>query len=130
MYRSPFKERRRTLRIFRRKLASTKKWIYFVLIDMITIYKYSYKGVFIMIWISLIVLAYFIILVPIQYNYIKILKEKQKKMNVSQNELYDNMSYEESQIHYHYQSNVFTIPASLVASILYKVKHANIICTL
>ncbi|WP_372515569.1 DUF3949 domain-containing protein [Bacillus pacificus] len=53
-----------------------------------------------MIWISLIVLAYFIILVPIQYNYIKILKEKQKKMNVSQNELYDNMSYEESQIHY------------------------------
>ncbi|EJQ56335.1 hypothetical protein A6279_27520 [Bacillus wiedmannii] len=74
-----------------------------------------------MIWISLIVLAYFIILVPIQYNYIKILKTKQ---NVSQNELYDNMSYEESQIHYHYQSNVFTIPASLVASIIYKVKHA------
>ena len=36
-----------------------------------------------MIWISLIVLAYFIILVPIQYNYIKILKEKQKKMNVT-----------------------------------------------
>ncbi|MED3035223.1 hypothetical protein CBR56_21135 [Bacillus thuringiensis] len=76
-----------------------------------------------MIWISLIV-AYFIILVPIQYNYIEILKEKRKKMNVSQNELYDNMSYEESQIHYHYQSNVFTIPASLVASIIYKVKHA------
>ncbi|MEH7025238.1 DUF3949 domain-containing protein [Bacillus wiedmannii] len=74
-----------------------------------------------MIWISLIILAYFIILVPIQYNYIKILKTKQ---NVSQNELYDNMSYEESQIHYHYQSNVFTIPASLVASIIYKVKHA------
>ncbi|WP_412839438.1 DUF3949 domain-containing protein [Bacillus paranthracis] len=79
-----------------------------------------------MIWISLIVLAYFIILVPIQYNYIKILKEKQKKMNMSQNELYDNMSYEESQIHYHYhyQSNVFTIPASLVASIIYRMKHA------
>ncbi|RWS43271.1 DUF3949 domain-containing protein [Bacillus mycoides] len=31
------------------------------------------------------------------------------------------MSYEESQIHY--QSNVFTILASLVASIFYKVKH-------
>ncbi|ARJ24257.1 DUF3949 domain-containing protein [Bacillus mycoides] len=77
-----------------------------------------------MIWISLIVLAYFIILVPIQYNYIKMLKEKQKKMNVSQNELYDKMSYEESQIHYHYQSNVFTIPASLIASIVYKVKHS------
>lgn len=45
-------------------------------------------------------------------------------MNMSQNELYDNMSYEESQVHYHYQSNVFTIPASLVASIIYKVKHA------
>ncbi len=52
------------------------------------------------------------------------LKEKQKKLSVSQNELYDNMSYEESQVHYHYQSNVFTIPASLVASIIYKVKHA------
>ncbi|KMP94125.1 hypothetical protein TU65_15810 [Bacillus wiedmannii] len=77
-----------------------------------------------MIWISLIVLAYFLILVPIQYNYIKILKTRQKKMNMSQNELYDNMSYEESQIHYHYQSNVFTIPASLVASIIYRVKHA------
>ncbi|PEA79964.1 hypothetical protein COM04_10070 [Bacillus wiedmannii] len=77
-----------------------------------------------MIWISLIVLAYFIILVPIQYNYIKMLKTKQKKMNRLQTELYDNMSYEESQIHYHYQSNVFTRPASLVASIIYKVKHA------
>ncbi|OJD65628.1 DUF3949 domain-containing protein [Bacillus sp. NH11B] len=77
-----------------------------------------------MLWISLIILAYFIILVPIQYNYIKVLKDKQKKMNVSQNELYDKMSYEESQVHHHYQSNVFTIPASLVASIIYKVKHA------
>jgi len=76
-----------------------------------------------MIWISLIVLAYFIILVPIQYNYMKMLKEKQKKMNASQNELYDNMSYEESQILYH-QSNVFTIPASLVAIIVYKMKHS------
>ncbi|MES5892053.1 MULTISPECIES: DUF3949 domain-containing protein [Bacillus cereus group] len=75
-----------------------------------------------MIWISLIVLAYFIILVPIQYNYIKMLKTKQKKMNVSQDELYEKMSYEESQIHY--QSNVFTIPASLIASIVYKVKHS------
>lgn len=45
-------------------------------------------------------------------------------MNVSQNELYDKMSYEESQVHYHYQSNVFTIPASLIASIVYKVKHS------
>ncbi|AXK20430.1 TPA: DUF3949 domain-containing protein [Bacillus toyonensis] len=77
-----------------------------------------------MIWISLIVLAYFIILVPIQYNYIKMFKEKQQKMNVAQNELYDKISYEESQVHYHYQSNVFTIPASLVASIVYKVKHS------
>ncbi|MGX5564392.1 DUF3949 domain-containing protein [Bacillus toyonensis] len=77
-----------------------------------------------MIWISLIVLAYFIILVPIQYNYIKMFKEKQQKMNVAQNELYDKMSYEESQVHYHYQSNVFTIPASPVASIVYKVKHS------
>ncbi|MBJ8104565.1 MULTISPECIES: DUF3949 domain-containing protein [Bacillus cereus group] len=77
-----------------------------------------------MIWISLIILAYFIILVPIQYNYIKVLKDKQKKMNVSQNELHDKMSYEESQVHHHYQSNVFTIPASLVTSIIYKVKHA------
>ncbi|MBE7146882.1 DUF3949 domain-containing protein [Bacillus mycoides] len=34
------------------------------------------------------------------------------------------MSYEESKIHYHYPSNVFTIPASLIASIVYKVKHS------
>ncbi|MBJ8093236.1 DUF3949 domain-containing protein [Bacillus cereus] len=44
------------------------------------------------------------------------------------------MSYEESQIHYHYQSNVFTIPASLIASIVYKVniqhKEIDLICTL
>ncbi|PFL20895.1 hypothetical protein COJ07_14080 [Bacillus cereus] len=77
-----------------------------------------------MIWVSLIVLAYFIILVPIQYNYIKMLKTKQEKMNVSQDELYAKMSYEESQIHYHYQSNIFTITASLVASIVYKLKHS------
>ncbi|PEA10434.1 DUF3949 domain-containing protein [Bacillus cereus] len=34
------------------------------------------------------------------------------------------MSYEESQIHSHYQSNIFTIPASLIASIIYKLKHS------
>ncbi|HDR7592312.1 TPA: DUF3949 domain-containing protein [Bacillus mycoides] len=34
------------------------------------------------------------------------------------------MSYEESKIHYPYQSNVFTIPASLIASIVYKIKHS------
>lgn len=70
-----------------------------------------------MIWISLIVLAYFIILVPIQYNYIKMLKEKQKKMNVSQNELYDNMSYEESQIHYHISNSVCVKLMSVLSTV-------------
>ncbi|MBO1581250.1 DUF3949 domain-containing protein [Bacillus sp. XF8] len=77
-----------------------------------------------MAWILLIVvLAYFLLVTPIQYNSIKELKEKQKKMNVSQPEMYENMSYTEFQRHLHQQGIIYYIPASILASIIYKIKH-------
>ena len=76
-----------------------------------------------MAWILLnVVLAYFVLMTPIQYNYTKELKEKQKKMNVSQPEMYENMSYAESQRHLHQQGIIYYVPASILASIVYKVK--------
>ncbi|WP_347269283.1 DUF3949 domain-containing protein [Bacillus sp. TL12] len=44
-------------------------------------------------------------------------------MNVSQPEMYENISYAESQRHLHQQGIIYYIPASILASIIYKIKH-------
>ncbi|PFK43458.1 hypothetical protein COI93_09920 [Bacillus cereus] len=41
-------------------------------------------------------------------------------MNVPQPEIYENMSYAESQRHLHQQSIIYYVPASIWASIIYK----------
>jgi hypothetical protein len=67
---------------------------------------------------------YFIIMIPFQYNYISAMKElKKDKFNQSQNELYENMTFEEQQLHFNLQGSILNLPSSIVAMLIYKIRH-------
>ncbi|EKN66501.1 hypothetical protein BABA_15367 [Neobacillus bataviensis LMG 21833] len=66
-----------------------------------------------------------LILLPFQYSYIKELKKMDKKrraQGISQDEMYDNMSFEEQQLSFNAQGNVLFIGANLFATLLYTLK--------
>ncbi|EJR51131.1 hypothetical protein IIM_03499 [Bacillus cereus VD107] len=69
-----------------------------------------------------IALFYFLVMIPIQYLYLQGLNEKKKRTGLSQQELYKQMSFEEEQLHFHVQGNLFNIPSALVASMILKIK--------
>jgi hypothetical protein len=67
-----------------------------------------------------------LILLPFQYNYIKELKEMDKKRRekgISQKEMYDKMSFEEQELNFHIQGSLLFILANLFATLLYNWKH-------
>ncbi|MEQ2526425.1 DUF3949 domain-containing protein [Robertmurraya yapensis] len=76
-----------------------------------------------------IILAYILlsfILLPIQYRYIKELKEmdkERKALGLSQNEYYEKMSFENEQLHFNAQGNPLFIGANILATLLYKWRH-------
>jgi hypothetical protein len=70
-----------------------------------------------------IAVLYFLIMTPIQYRYIAALKEKQKKSKLKQHEMYEKMLFEEEQLHFHNQGNLWNWPSFIAASIIYKIKH-------
>ncbi|WMT39873.1 DUF3949 domain-containing protein [Paenibacillus sp. D2_2] len=61
--------------------------------------------------------AYFIFMVVIQYQYLGELRKKQHKNGEEQNAYYEKMSFEEEQLHYRMQS---FWPAAAVAALIYK----------
>ncbi|WP_439874255.1 DUF3949 domain-containing protein [Bacillus mycoides] len=69
-----------------------------------------------------IALFYFLVMIPIQYLYLQGLNEKKKRTGLSQQELYKQMSFEEEQLHFHVQGNLFNIPSAFVAYMILKVK--------
>ena len=67
-----------------------------------------------------------LILAPMQYRYIKELKEMDKErreLGLSQNEYYEKMGFESQQMHYNVQGNFLFIGANLFAEAVYKWKH-------
>lgn len=66
---------------------------------------------------------YFIVLIPIQYSYITAMKKRRKEANLSQNQLYDNMTFEEQQLHYNLQGNLINLPSTLAAMLIYKIRY-------
>ncbi|NIK13545.1 hypothetical protein BDD39_000055 [Saccharococcus thermophilus] len=72
-----------------------------------------------------IALLYFFVMVPIQYLYISGIKERARKSKLSQEQMYQNMSFEEEQLHYHMQGNIMNWPAAIVAHFLYRLRHRN-----
>ncbi|MGG3560065.1 DUF3949 domain-containing protein [Neobacillus rhizosphaerae] len=70
-----------------------------------------------------------LILLPVQYKYVKHLKEedkKRKEIGLSQAEYYDKMSFENQELHYNAQGNILFIGANLLATLLYKWKHKKL----
>lgn len=72
---------------------------------------------------GIVVLLYFIVMVPIQYLYISGIKERARKSKLSQEQMYENMSFEEEQLHFHMQGNILNWPAALAANALYHIRH-------
>jgi len=70
-----------------------------------------------------VALFYFLMMIPIQYLYIKGLNEQRQLTKLSQQELYKNMSFEEEQLHFHVQGNPFNIPPAFVAYLILKIKN-------
>lgn len=67
-----------------------------------------------------------ILLVPVQYKYIKHLKEtheRNKKRGVSLEDHYDQMSFETQQLHFNAQGNLLFIGANLLATLVYNFKN-------
>lgn len=67
-----------------------------------------------------------LILLPMQYKYVKHLKEERKELGLSQGEYYDKMSFENQQLHYNAQGNLFFLGANLLATLLYNWKHKKL----
>jgi Protein of unknown function (DUF3949) len=70
-----------------------------------------------------IALLYFFVMVPIQYLYISGIKERARKWKLSQEQMYENMSFEEEQLHFHIQGNIANLPSTVVAHCLYQLRH-------
>ncbi|MEO2074011.1 MAG: DUF3949 domain-containing protein [Bacillus sp. (in: firmicutes)] len=67
-----------------------------------------------------------LILLPMQYKYVKHVKEERKKLGLSQGEYYDKMSFENQELHYNAQGNILFIGANLLATLLYKWNHKRL----
>jgi Protein of unknown function (DUF3949) len=70
-----------------------------------------------------IALLYFLVMIPIQYLYISGIKERARKWKLSQERMYENMSFEEEQLHFHIQGNIANLPSTIVAHFLYQLRH-------
>jgi Sec-independent protein secretion pathway component TatC len=70
-----------------------------------------------------IALLYFFVMVPIQYLYISGIKERTRKSKLSQEQMYENMSFEEEQLHFHIQGNIANLPSTIVAHFLHQLRH-------
>lgn len=64
-----------------------------------------------------------VFMIPIQYSNISETKKQLKELNQSQNELNENMSFEEQELQYNLQGSLFNIPSNIVAAIIYKICH-------
>lgn len=65
-------------------------------------------------------------LLPFQYQYVTQLKEmdkKRKEKGISQNEMYEKMSFENQQLHFNAQGSPLFMGANLLATLLYNYKH-------
>lgn len=77
-----------------------------------------------MIWIFAgVLLAVFLIMIPVQYRYIAALKNDPRRQGTDQETYYNNMSFQEEQLHYNTQ--VLFLPSTMVASWIYNWRHRS-----
>jgi hypothetical protein len=81
-------------------------------------------------WVTLGVIGCYIllslILLPMQYGYIKELKEMNKKikeLGLTKEEYYEKMSFENQELHQNAQGSLLFLGANIFATLLYNWKH-------
>ncbi|MGV3467075.1 MAG: DUF3949 domain-containing protein [Heyndrickxia sp.] len=74
--------------------------------------------------ISALVL-FFLAMIPLQYNYIKEMHEKKARTHKTNEEIVDDMSFEEQELTFNLQGSPFTLPSSLVAWLIFKIRHRS-----
>ncbi|WP_342505108.1 DUF3949 domain-containing protein [Sporosarcina sp. FSL K6-2383] len=75
-------------------------------------------------WIlGLVIVIYIIVMIPVQYRNIEATKKELKKSGKTHNEMYEDMSFEQQQMQFNLQGNFFNIPASLIAELIYFLRH-------
>ncbi|WP_068615504.1 DUF3949 domain-containing protein [Paenibacillus tuaregi] len=77
----------------------------------------------VMIGLAVVLLGAFILMVRVQYGYITELRKLKHKTGAEQNAYYENLSYEEEQLHFSMQGGFW--PAAAVASFIYKLRHSK-----
>lgn len=80
-----------------------------------------------LIWMILgaVVVLYILIMIPFQYRNIAATKEELKKTKKTHNETYEDMSFEEQQLQYNLQGNLLNLPSTLIATLIYKLRHRD-----
>lgn len=73
-----------------------------------------------------VLVLYFIVMIPLQYNYISEMQERKAETQKTNEEIIDDMSFENQQLTYNMQGNLFTLPSSMVAWIIYKIRHRTV----
>ncbi|WP_232700032.1 DUF3949 domain-containing protein [Brevibacillus daliensis] len=58
---------------------------------------------------------YFLAMIPAQYTYQKEMIKKRKQTGINPSQLYEKMSFQEEQLHFHMQGNLFNLPSAIVA---------------
>lgn len=73
--------------------------------------------------IGSVLMIYFLVMIPIQYRNIAATTEEFKRTGQTHNEKYEDMSFEEQQMQFNLQGNLFNLPATLVAQFIYFLRH-------
>ncbi|MFG1736006.1 DUF3949 domain-containing protein [Paenibacillus sp. 843] len=68
-----------------------------------------------------VLVAVFLIMIPVQYRYIEALKKDPLRQGVDQETYYNKMSFQEEQLHYNTQ--IMFLPSTMVASWIYNWRH-------
>lgn len=71
------------------------------------------------------VVLYVLIMIPLQYRNIAETKARRKQHQMSHNEEYEKMSFEQQELQFGLQGDLLTIPATLIASLIYKLRNWN-----
>ena len=75
--------------------------------------------------IGSVFIIYVLVMIPLQYRYISEFEELKKKSGQTQNEIYENMSFEKQQLNFNLQGNLMNLPSTSIAIIVYKIRQRN-----
>ncbi|WP_330949419.1 DUF3949 domain-containing protein [Virgibacillus sp. MG-45] len=71
------------------------------------------------------IIIYYLVLTKLQYDTITETKAASVKSKKTHNELHETLPFEQQQLQYNLQGNIFNMPAVFVAMLIYKLRHGK-----